>query len=326
MKCRGKSGGVYLLFLIIGIFVGALLPIQTALNAQMRGFLKSPFLASLCSFTVGTIFLAIMVLVSGDSLFLTAQQVASLPLWAYLGGLLGMLGLTANILLFPVLGSVQTVIMPILGQLLMSLLIDQFGWFHAKVHSFSTFRALGTIALILGVLLVVFFPQYFRQEKQMKYVTKEKPKHHFQFLWQLIGLGAGMLMSSQIAINGYLGRQINSSIHAAFISFFVGTVLVCVAVCFEKSWSNISKVRFSEIPLWIWLAGILGASYVFCNAFLAPKIGTGAIVTLALVGQILSSITIDQFGLLGATQKKIKMIQLVGLVILFLGVLFIEIF
>ena len=69
MKCRGKSGSVCLLFLIIGIFVGALLPIQIALNAQMRGFLKSPFLASLCSFTVGTIFLAIMILVSGDSLF-----------------------------------------------------------------------------------------------------------------------------------------------------------------------------------------------------------------------------------------------------------------
>ncbi|EOT44474.1 DMT family transporter [Enterococcus columbae] len=315
-----------MLFLLMGIFVGALLPIQTALNAQMRSFLKSPFLASLCSFTIGTIFLALLVLLSGDSLFLSKQQVSILPLWAYLGGLLGMLGLTANILLFPVLGSVQTVIMPILGQLLMSLLIDQFGWFHAKIHSFSLFRAFGTIGLIIGVLLVVFFPQYFRQEKQMKYVAPIKAKSNLQFLWQLVGIGAGMLMSSQVAINGYLGHQIGSSVHAAFISFFVGTILVCLAVCFERSWLNIRQVKFTNIPPWLWLAGMLGAGYVFCNAFLAPKIGTGAIVTLALVGQILSSMTIDQFGLLGAIQKKIKAIQLLGLAILFIGVLFIEIF
>lgn len=158
--------GVQLSFLFMSILVGALLPIQTALNAQMRSILKSPFLASLCSFTIGTIFLALLVLLSGDCLFLSKQQVSTLPLWAYLGGLLGMLGLTANILLFPVLGSVQTVIMPILGQLLMSLLIDQFGWFHAKIHSFSLFRAFGTIGLIIGVLLVVFFHNIFGKKNK----------------------------------------------------------------------------------------------------------------------------------------------------------------
>ena len=51
------------------------------------------------------------------------------PWWIWIGGALGVIYLTGNIVLFPKLGSVQTVIMPILGQIVMSMLIDNFGWF-----------------------------------------------------------------------------------------------------------------------------------------------------------------------------------------------------
>ncbi len=82
----------------------------------MRGIVQSPFLASLFSFAIGTLFLALIAIFQGVPLLITSDVFARTPWWTYLGGLLGMLGLTANILLFPILGSVQTVILPILGQ------------------------------------------------------------------------------------------------------------------------------------------------------------------------------------------------------------------
>ncbi|MCJ0580296.1 DMT family transporter [Enterococcus cecorum] len=101
----------------------------------------------------------------GVPLLITSDVFARTPWWAYLGGLLGMLGLTANILLFLILGSVQTVILPILGQLLMSILIDHFGLFHTLLRPLSFIRFLGLISLIVGVLLIVFLPSYLKQKR-----------------------------------------------------------------------------------------------------------------------------------------------------------------
>lgn len=103
-----------------------------------------------------------------------------------------------------------------------------------------------------------------------------------------------MLMSTQVAINGFLGKQLHSSIHVAFISFSIGTFLALVVVLSEKSYRKLQLSILKQAPKYVYLAGFFGASYVFSNAYLAPLIGTGAVVTLSLVGQIISSLVIDQ--------------------------------
>ena len=90
-----------------------------------------------------------------------------------------------------------------------------------------------------------------------------------------------MLMSTQVAINGFLGKQLHSSIHVAFISFSIGTFLVLVVVLSEKSYRKLQLSILKQAPKYVYLAGFFGASYVFCNAYLAPLIGTGAVVTLS---------------------------------------------
>ena len=312
------------MYLLLGLFVGSLLPIQTAFNSKMRGIVQSPFLASLFSFAIGTLFLAVIAIFQGVPLLIPSDVFARTPWWAYLGGLLGMLGLTANILLFPISGSVQTVILPILGQLLMSILIDHFVLFHTLLRPLSFIRFLGLISLIVGVLLIVFLPSYLQQKRQFMKETKEPVPS--KFLWQLTGIVAGMLMSTQVAINGFLGKQLHSSIHVAFISFSIGTLLVLFVVLSEKSYRKLQLSILKLAPKYVYLAGFFGASYVFSNAYLAPLIGTGAVVTLSLVGQIISSLVIDQFGLLGAIKKPIKFIQVIGVIFLFVGVLGIELY
>ena len=55
------------------------------------------------------------------------------PLWIWFGGLLGVVALTGNILLFPHLGAVQTVVLPIAGQIMMGVVIDHFGFFDSPL-------------------------------------------------------------------------------------------------------------------------------------------------------------------------------------------------
>ena len=56
------------MYLLLGLFVGSLLPIQTAFNSKMRDIVQSPFLASLFSFAIGTLFLALIAIFQGGAL------------------------------------------------------------------------------------------------------------------------------------------------------------------------------------------------------------------------------------------------------------------
>ena len=89
-----------MLAIIIGFIIGLLVPVQTSINTRLRGVVGSPFLASLISFSIGSLFLLLLVLlVDGDFTGLSAT--ADEPFWIWGGGLLGVIYLTGNILLFP---------------------------------------------------------------------------------------------------------------------------------------------------------------------------------------------------------------------------------
>jgi len=302
----------------LAILVGIFLPVQTAVNSKLRNFVKSPYLSSMISFLIATVFLALTSLLTHSAILISPHTMALVPWWAWLGGVVGVIGLTANILLFPVLGSVQTVIMPILGQILMSLLIDNFGWFRVSPKPLNFLKIVGALVLIVGVILIVVVPTLG--------TSNEKNQSKSLWIWQIAGIIAGMLVASQSAINGELGVVLKSSMHAALISFAVGSIILLVVVGLVQRDLTDIKLAFGKgKPWWIWIGGFLGALFVFGNAYLVPLIGTGAVVVLALLGQMLSSLVVDQFGLLGATIKKIVPIQIVGIVVMFVGVALIEI-
>ncbi|WP_369127135.1 DMT family transporter [Rothia nasisuis] len=96
------------------MLAGALLPIQTTFNSRLRISVCSPYLASLMSFAGGTVFLAVLTWALNGSLLFPESAVAGQPGWIWVGGLLGLIGLTTNILVFPTSGGVQAVILPIL--------------------------------------------------------------------------------------------------------------------------------------------------------------------------------------------------------------------
>ncbi|MGE8608918.1 MAG: DMT family transporter, partial [Acinetobacter baumannii] len=49
------------------------------------------------------------------------------------------------------------------------------------------------------------------------------------------------------------------------------------------------------------------------------RIGLSALLGLAIAGQILSSLMIDHFGLLGATERPVSLIKLVGTIVMLVG-------
>lgn len=306
-----------MLAILIGIIIGIGLPMQTSINTRLKQTLGSPFLASLTSFSIGTIFLAIITLIISHSLFFSPQIFAEQPVWLWIGGFLGVIYLTSNILLFPKLGSVQTVIFPILGQIIMGLIIDSFGLFHSLFKPMNLTRFFGAILVILGVVCTVAMSNIIRK---LHGQVSDAPKTKGIFFWRLLGIVAGMLGACQTAINGHLGVILKSSVKAAFISFLVGTIaLILVNIILRPKLQFMTPTN-GKNPWWMWLGGLIGAIFVFGNAFLVPIIGTGLAVVIILVGQMTGSLLVDEFGLLDSKKNPISLIQIVGIIIMISGV------
>jgi len=307
-----------MLAVVFGVLVGLVMPIQTSANSRLRLSVGSPFLASLVSFSVGFAALLVTVLLI-DGHLPQPSLAASLPAWIWAGGVLGVVVLTGNIFLFPRLGSVQTVVLPIAGQVIMGLLIDHFGLFHAPVHSLDATRLLGALLLVLGVFGAIGAVDVLLRPDQR--LSTGSSSGLSLWAWRIAGVVFGMFSAAQTAINGQLGVALGSAVGAALVSFTFGVAtLFLIVLATRARWRLVRPEGQRRNPWWMWIGGFLGAAFVFGNAYLSPVIGTGLTVMTILLGMMAGSLLIDHFGLLGAKRKPTTLVQAVGLALMVVGV------
>ena len=142
-----------IVFLALTILAGALLPIQTGVNLQLRGLIGNPLVAALVSFVVGTIGLAVVALFARAPVPI-GEAWSRGEWWHWGGGLLGAIYIVGTIVLAPRLGAATFVAALVAGQMIMSLVIDQYGWVGFAEHSISPLRVLGAALVVGGVVLV----------------------------------------------------------------------------------------------------------------------------------------------------------------------------
>ncbi|MFP7255923.1 DMT family transporter [Terribacillus saccharophilus] len=306
---------------LLGIIIGAGLSVQTPINSELRKIVKSPVLSSMVSFIVGLIFLAIITIAIGSTIGIPIELFRSQPAWIWFGGLCGAVFLTANILIFPKLGSVETTVMPIIGMITMSMLIDTFGWFNSAQQPFGINRILGIFFLLLGVFLAVALKEI-RNSRRTSSTKKEKKGN--PWTWRIVGVVIGTAMPMQTAINAQLGNMLNSYTKASLVYFLVASITLIIIVGLkDRTYSHMKKAFKPSAPRWIWFGGILGGINVFTNIYLVNKLGTGQTVILQLSGQITGSLLVQHFGLLRSKKNRIVSIQIIGLVIMFIGLILI---
>ena len=313
-----------LFYILIALLIGIGIPLQTTVNSRLREYVKYPLLASLVAFGVGAIFLLLLSLITNHSILVPSEVFRNEPWWIWLGGALGVLGLTANILLFPRIGGVQTVIIPMLGQIIMSTLIDSFGWFHSPHLPFTFWRAIGIVLVVAGIFMVIMLKSKPKDKEEIHKVVAKRSNH--VWVWQLIGIAAGMLVAARSAINGQLGVVLESSVQAGLISLIIGTIfLLPIILLLRQGLGNVVSAIKANAPWWVWTGGVLGALFIVATAFLVPILGTGTVVIVGIFGQLSCSLAIDKYGLLGAQKRPVTLMQIMGLMLLLAGVIIIRV-
>ncbi len=139
---------------MLAVAAGMLFPIQTAANALLAKSIGGTIAATLCSITSSWILLVLLNLFVFRQMPSTADLAAT-PYWLLaLGGILGAIFLSFNVMLAPRLGAAATLCFAIAGQLMAALMIDRVGLFNFAVRELSFGRVVGVVLVFAGAVLV----------------------------------------------------------------------------------------------------------------------------------------------------------------------------
>ena len=295
-------------FALLGLLAGIVLPIQTGVNTKLREKIGTSERSACVSFVVGTLFLILVLLITGSTHFLVHGENTW---WVWIGGSLGVVFLVGNLYIYPYLGGTMTVILPAAGQIFMGLMVDHFGWFQSEVQPMTILRAAGAALVLLGVVI-----------NSIDNTGETVKRENNNLLWALsiVGIAIGMISAAQTAINARLGIVLENPVQAATVSFALGAVLL-ILLCILPSQRKAPYGNAGEKkgPAWIWLGGILGVAFVLTNLYVAGKIGTGMAVIASLTGTMIGGIVIDHLGILGAEKKPVTMQKIGGTLLVLAG-------
>jgi transporter family-2 protein len=137
----------------IAVLAGAAIPFQAATNAMIGRALGHPLWATVASLTVSMLMvLPVLLALRVPAPNLTAALQG--PAWGWLGGVAGVIYVTAALMLMPRLGAGTFIVAVIAGQVIVSMLIDHYGWMGLPVRPVTWVRLAG-IVLILGGMAIV---------------------------------------------------------------------------------------------------------------------------------------------------------------------------
>jgi bacterial/archaeal transporter family-2 protein len=140
-------------------------------------------------------------------------------------------------------------------------------------------------------------------------------------MYDFISALIGILIAVMLMFNGTLSNAAGN---------YTSTVVIHIIGLFSITFVLlVSKSKFiikRDIPLYLYSAGAIGVFTVLFNNLCFSALGVSLPIVLGLFGQTLSSIIIDNFGLLGMKVIKFQKKKIIGLILITLGILVMNIF
>ena len=133
--------------------------------------------------------------------------------------------------------------------------------------------------------------------------------------------GAGLTL--QAAVNTRLREAVGSPALSALVSFAVGAVPLMLAVALGL----FGRGRLTGLagnPWWMWIGGLFGAFYVTLSVVGVPRVGTAVVIACAVGGQLTAALILDSFGWLGVPRAPLNVWRIVGVLLVFAGVLLVQ--
>jgi transporter family-2 protein len=138
-----------------------------------------------------------------------------------------------------------------------------------------------------------------------------------------LALVVGCLLPLQASINAKLGTFLKAPLMAALVNFIVGGFILLIVIIGTRTPNNI-LLAIKEAPAYAWVGGLMGSIYVTSIIFLVPRLGAALSFGLIIAGQMVFSLALDHFGFFGVTVQPVNWGRIMGVLLIFAGILLIQ--
>jgi transporter family-2 protein len=138
-------------------------------------------------------------------------------------------------------------------------------------------------------------------------------------IFALLAVGAGCCIALQAAANGRLRHNIDSPLFTSYFSI-CGTIITATIAMLLIRPPVPAAAAIRETPWWNWIGGPLGALIVLAGAALTRELGAAVFISLVVGGQLLCSLCLDHFALMGLEQRVITPGRVAGALLVLAGV------
>ncbi|WP_462411457.1 DMT family transporter [Neobacillus sp. Marseille-QA0830] len=135
---------------ILAVLAGSALSFEGAIYGQL-GKTIGQLETSFYNFFMGSIIMGLLWIFFGKGKLSYAVEA---PKWSLLGGVLGVVYLTAIVISVPFVGVGISMVAVIIGQLVMSMVIEHYGWLGSKQIRINKEKVFAVISMMIALLLI----------------------------------------------------------------------------------------------------------------------------------------------------------------------------
>ena len=134
----------------------------------------------------------------------------------------------------------------------------------------------------------------------------------------LLTVFLGVLLTVHLAMNARVGAAMANPRIGNALFWCIGAI-TAIGVGLT-GWRSGALAPLGGVNPALLTAGAIGATLVFAIAWLIPQIGAGPLTLCLLLGQIVSAMVISHFGWLGSPVQPVTATNLVGALVMIVGV------
>lgn len=134
-------------------------------------------------------------------------------------------------------------------------------------------------------------------------------------MYVFLTLFSGVIVTVMTSFNGRLSSWCGTYL-ATFVIHFVGLITFIIILKIKNKTVNLS----CHVPFLFYSGGFIGILTVIFNVISVNHLGVALITALSLLGQMMTSIIIEQTGYLSSIKKPLTIKKALSLIVIFMGI------
>ena len=132
----------------------------------------------------------------------------------------------------------------------------------------------------------------------------------------LVGLAGGVAVGLQSPMASMITQRLGM-FESVFIVHVGGALFALIPLLF---YGGGKLAQWRSVPWYALGAGIFGLIVIGAISYMIPRIGVAGAITTIVAGQLMVSVVLDHFGLLGAMSRPLDPTRIIGLAVVLVGV------